>query len=210
MKAFKRVKRFLKGHGNARKRVLSKTEYEALQEHSPKHLKSLLIMGYWTGMRKGEILNLTWDKVDLKNRMIHLEDEDTKEEKAKTVPIGDEVYELLNSIPRALHDPHVFLYCGRPIKNRVETALKTACRKAGIVWGREVKGGFIFHDLRHTFITDMGKAGVDRDVRAAIVGHAIKDMQGRYDEVHDQDKLAAIRQLESYRFASVDQATHPK
>jgi hypothetical protein len=39
-------------------------------------------------------------------------------------------------------------------------------------------------------------------------------MQGRYDEVDEQDKLLAIRQLESYRFASVDQsvdqATHPK
>ncbi len=214
LKAFQRVKRFLKGHANARGRVLSKDEYEALLQNPVKHLKDLLVMGYWTGMRKGEILNLTWDKVDLKERMIRLEDEDTKEGKAKTVPIGDKVYDLLGRIPRALHDSHVFLYCGRPIRNRFETGLKTACRKSGIAWGREVKGGFIYHDLRHTFITDMRKAGVDRDVRAAIVGHAIKDMQGRYDEVDDQDKLLAIRQLESYRFGgvdqSVDQATHPK
>jgi integrase len=214
LKAFKRIKRFLKGHANARDRVLTGQEYEALLSQSPKHLGDLLFIGYWTGMRKGEILGLTWEKVDLKERMIRLEDEDTKEGKAKSVPMAEELYRVLSKIPRPIHDDHVFLYNGKPIRNRFETALKRACSKAGIVWGREVKDGFIFHDLRHTFVTDMRRAGVPRTVTMAITGHAIKDMNQRYDTVDDQDKLTAIRQLESYRFAnvdqSVDQATHPK
>ncbi len=205
LKAFKRLKPLLKGHANARNRVLTKAEYEALLAQSPKHLKDLLVTGYWTGMRKGEIINLLWDRIDLKGNFIHLEASDTKEGKAKSVPIGEELYKVLSKLPRPILGGHVFLYNSKPIRNRFETALKRACGKAGIVWGREVKGGFVFHDLRHTFVTNMRKAGVDRDVRAAIVGHAIKDMQGRYDEVDDQDKLAAIRQLESYRFTSVDQ-----
>ena len=94
-------------------------------------------------MRKGEILNLTWDKVNLKDRIISLEAEDTKEGKAKTVPIGDRLHEVLSKIPRSIHDNHVFLYCGRPM-GHFTTALKTACEGAGVTWGREVKDGFVF------------------------------------------------------------------
>ena len=102
-------------------------------------------------------------------------------------------------LPRALHDDHVFLYSGKPIKNRFETGLKSACDKAGILWGRNVEGGFIFHDLRHTFVTDCRKAGVDRTVRMSITGHAIRDMDQRYDTVDLSDKQAAIRKLEIFR-----------
>ena len=68
---------------------------------------------------------------------------------------------------------------GKPITKRCETGLKTACGKAGITWGRDVEGGFIFHDLRHTFVTDARKAGMDRTVRMNITGHAISDMDQR-------------------------------
>jgi integrase len=66
-----------------------------------------------------------------------------------------------------------------------------------------LKGGFIFQDLRHAFITDMRRAGVDRTVTMAITGHAITDMNQRYDVVEDSDKLKTVRKLEAYRNAMV-------
>ena len=199
LKTFQRVKRQLNNkNANARDRVLSGDEYESILRNSPKHLKDILVIAYWTGMRKGEILNLTWDKVNLKDRIISLEAVDTKEGKAKTVPIGDRLYEVLSRIPRSIHDSHVFLYCGRPI-GHFTTALKTACEEAGVTWGREVKDGFTFHDIRHTFVTDMRKAGVSKSVRMSITGHAPKDMDDRYNRVDDNDKLQAISQLEADR-----------
>jgi integrase len=42
-------------------------------------------MGYYTGMREGEILKLTWDRVDLGSRLIHLTKDMTKERKPKTI-----------------------------------------------------------------------------------------------------------------------------
>ena len=95
-------------------RVLTKEEDDGLLGHSPKHIQNILIMGYWAGMRKGEILKLTWDKVDMAAKVIRLEASDTKERKAKTVPIGEEVSKLQSRIPRALHTPYVFLYFGKP------------------------------------------------------------------------------------------------
>lgn len=69
----------------------------------------------------------------------------------------------------------------------------------------KVKNGFILNDMRHTFVTDMRKAGVSKSVRMSITGHSPKDMDDRYNEVDDQDKLEAIKRLEAYRFQNVDQ-----
>ena len=96
------------------------------------------------------------------------------------------------------HGGRVFLSKGRPV-NHIRTPLKKTCEAAGIFFGREVKGGFIFHDLRHTFITDMRKAGVSKSVRMSITGHAPKDMDDRYNRVDDQDKHEAIKKLEAFR-----------
>ena len=63
----------------------------------------------------------------------------------------------------------------------------------------DVKDGFIFHDPRHTFVTDMRKAGVQKSVGMSITGHAPKDMDDRYNRVDDEDKLEAIKELEAFR-----------
>ena len=209
LRAFRTVKKLLKGHANARDRYISRSEFDRIVEESPRHLKDILTIGYWTGMRKGEITDLTWNKVNMKSRMIHLSSDDTKEGKAKSVPMADAVYNVLVKIPKAIHDPHVFLYYGKPITRNFSQGLKSACKKAGVQWGRDLKDGFVFHDLRHAFITDMRRAGVDRTVRMSITGHAIKDMDQRYDVVQNLDKLEAIKILEGYRervfSANVDQ-----
>jgi integrase len=199
LKTFQNVKKQLKAHSNRRDRVLTLEEYTRLETACPVHLKGVVSMGYWTGMRKGEIINLTWDRLNMKERFIHLKAEDTKDREPRSIPMSDELYAMVSRLPRPIHNSHVFLYWGKPIEKRFETGLKSACKKAGITWGREIEGGFIFHDLRHTFITDARKAGVDRTVRMNLTGHAIKDMDQRYDVVDDEDKRQAIRKLESFR-----------
>lgn len=68
--------------------------------------------GYYTGMRRGEILNLTWGKIDLANRMIQLKPEDTKDREARNIPICDELYHVFKSLPNRIQNAgtsnHVF------------------------------------------------------------------------------------------------------
>lgn len=49
---------------NARDRVLDPEEFELLQAQSATHLQAINLSAYQTGMRLGEILGLTWDRVD--------------------------------------------------------------------------------------------------------------------------------------------------
>ena len=54
--------------------ILSKEQMEAILDRfsdSPYQFYSLLI-GYYTGMRIGEVYGLTWDDIDLENRIIHV------------------------------------------------------------------------------------------------------------------------------------------
>jgi integrase len=198
LKAFKRVKKLLKKGSNARKRVFAYTEYYRLYDTLPSHTAPIVATAFWTGMRRGEILNLTWDKIDLKTRMIKLESTDTKEGLSKMVPISETLKNILVKLPRGLHNDYVFLFRGKPIKD-IREGFRIGCGNAGIPYGRKVQNGVTFHDLRHTAKTNMRKAGVDKNVRAVIFGHSINgDMDFRYDHIDESDLLDAIDRTETY------------
>ena len=203
LKTFKRVENLLKRNANARDKTLTLEEFNRLMEKLPHHNEAILATAFYTGMRKGEILPLTWDKVDLKNRVIRLEAEDTKDMEPRTIPIGDELLEILRALPRALHDNHVFLYKGRPVRT-IRNGLKKACEDAHIPYGRLVKGGFVFHDLRRTCNTNMRKAGVAESVIMEITGHATREMFDRYNRVDVEDTQEAVSQM-GYFLQSLDQ-----
>ena len=203
IKVFKRVKKLLKGNSNARDRVLSQDEFSRLMEALPAHTKAIVATGYYGGMRKGEVLNLTWNHVDMKSRIISLEASETKDKEARKIPICEGLYEILSSIPKAIHDNHVFLFKGEPIKD-FRTALRRACHDAEIPYGRAVKNGFVFHDTRHCFNTNMRKSGVPESVIMKITGHSTREMFLRYDTVDSNDTRKAVAQMEGF-LKSVDQ-----
>ena len=157
--------------------------------------------GLLYGYAEREILSLTWDKVNLKSRFIDLEPEDTKDREARNIPICDELYKMLYAMPNRIQasgkDNHVFLYRGKPVAD-IRRGLKDACKKAGIKYGRFVKGGFIFHDLRHTFNTNMRKSGVAESVIMKITGHSTREMFDRYNTVDEDDTRKAVKQLEGF------------
>ncbi len=203
VKIFRRVDNLLKGNSNARKRVLSTDEFGKLMSALPIHTRGIVATGYYGGMRKGEVLNLTWDHIDMKNRIISLEASETKDREARQIPICDALYDILKGIPKAIHDNHVFLFKGKPVKD-IRTALTRACRDAGIPYGRGTKDGFVFHDTRHCFNTNMRKSGAPESVIMKITGHSTREMFLRYDTVDAADTWKAVDQMEGF-LRSVDQ-----
>ncbi len=62
----------------SRDRTLTQEEYRTLLSRCSSRLSAIVQLAYWTGMRRGEILGLRWEQVDLKNRVIILEATETK------------------------------------------------------------------------------------------------------------------------------------
>jgi integrase len=197
LKTFKKVRKMLKRKSNARDKVITSEEYQMLFDNAPRHLKEILATAYYTGMRLGEILPLTWDKVDLKERVIRLQAQDTKDSEPRKVPICGELYEVFCNIPRAIHDNFVFHYKGKSVSS-IKKSLKRVCEDSGILYGRFKEGGFTFHDLRHAFNTNMRKAGVPESVIMEITGHSTREMFDRYNTIDLEDARLAVAQLQRF------------
>lgn len=122
----------------------------------------------------------------------------TKEGKAKIVPISKTLRSVLMQLPGRGNKGYVFAYGKKLIKD-LRDGLKRACEKADIAYGRFTEGGFIFHDLGRTFVTNARKAAVTSNVTNRITGHSNRgNMNARYDQIDTADLLKAIDQIEDY------------
>ena len=72
---------------NERLRYLSVEEINSLLEHAVDYIKPIIITALYTGMRRGEILKLKWNEVDLKERIIFVRN--TKSGKNREIPMSD-------------------------------------------------------------------------------------------------------------------------
>ena len=144
---------------NVRQRVLSSEEFEMLYLHCPASLKGLVLTAYYLPMRQTEIMNLTWQEIDLKTGFIRLGGERTKNKTGRVVPLHPRIVDYFQSLPRPIHGGYVF---EQRCWNRKEY-LK-AINSAGIE-------DFTFHDLRHCALNNLRLAGNDRYVIKKASGH---------------------------------------
>jgi integrase len=148
------------------------------------YIQPFLQIGFYTGMRLGEIKNLRWSQVDLANEVIRLEDEDVKNEEGREIPLIDGLPAMLEKIKRA--NPNAeYVFVGRDgdqVKS-FRKAWRKACEAAGLK-------GFLFHDLRRSAARNLIRAGVPRGVAMKITGHKTEEVFERYnitstDDLHD-------------------------
>lgn len=95
-----------------RQGFFEREQYEALSRALPDYLRVPLAVGYFTGMRAGEILSLRWNQVDLLSNSIDLRAGETKYDAARTVPIVPQLRTLLLE-QRAKRQPECSFVCFR-------------------------------------------------------------------------------------------------
>jgi integrase len=179
---------------NERDRVLSVDEFDRLHQGAADWLKPILLVAYHTGMRKGEILTLRWGQIDLKRGTIRLRSVDTKTGEGRIVPMNQAIRALVAERAQGIGQAPVFVNpeTGKPYSTHsIAHAFQRACRKA------EVKHA-TFHDLRHTFVTNARRAGIDYFRIMAITGHKTMAVFKRYNLVDEADLRQAMRQMDTY------------
>ncbi len=179
---FRKTPKQLKKNANARDLIFTRGQYDAYMSVAPVHTRPIFATGYWTGMRFSEIVGLTRAQLFLKERLIRLSADDTKDDEPRVIPIFQPLYEILSSIPPALHTDRVFLYKGLPLVG-IRDAFIKGMKAAGIPCGRKTPGGLTFHDLRHTFNTNARKAGIPDKLIMKITGHSTREMFDRYNTI---------------------------
>ena len=174
-----------------RKGFLEHEQYARLRQELPEYLRPVLAMGYYTGMRLGEILRLRWENVSLPDAQIRLDPGSTKNDEPRTIPLVGELLEML-SIQRQKHPASEFVFTreGQPIGG-FRKAWLSACKRAGL-------DGLLFHDLRRTGVRNLVRAGVPERVAMAISGHKTRAVFERYNIVSERDLRDAALKLETY------------
>jgi integrase len=182
LRAFRRVKSLTRRGENARRQTVSMTDYLRLLAAAPRHFRGLLVTAMNTGMRPGELRRLTWAHIDRKAGFIRLPAEFTKEKRAKAIPINHHVKEVLSGLIRHFNHEAVFTFGGLPLSgpHGSSGALRGACKRAGISYGRKAKNGITMHDFRRTVKTGMVAAGIDKVYRDLILGHTLEGMDRVY------------------------------
>lgn len=155
-----------------RSRILDATETNALFEKlKPIGRRSiwmlpLVKLALETAMRRGELLGLRWENIDLKRRTIFLHL--TKNGTSRTVPLSTSAIEILTDMPRCI-DGRVF-----PVTHEVVSqAFNRARNRAGI---KDIR----FHDLRHMAITRLSEKLPNLIELSAVSGHKSLAMLKRY------------------------------
>jgi integrase len=117
---------------------------DACRESRNKLLLAMVTVDLHTGLRKGELLGLTWEQVDFARNVIAL-GRRTKSGKGRDVPLNGSVYDALAPLRKAAGGHAATGRVWGEIQ-KIDTAYNAALLRAKIL-NVDVN----FHTLRHTF-----------------------------------------------------------
>jgi integrase len=176
---------------NPRSGFIDDKQYVALVANC-KHawLKALIAIAYNFGFRKGELLGLRCGQVDLAARQIRLLPGETKSDRGRTVPMTDEIFDLLSECVRGkIATDAVFTWRdGRPVKD-FRGAFAAMTKAAGLP-------DLLLHDFRRSAVRRMLRRGISKHQAKRFSGHATDSIFDRYDIIDDADLAEAARKLE--------------
>ena len=182
---------------SARKGFLELDKFDELIGLLPTHLRPLVTFLYYDGVRIGEALQVEWSQVNLDARTIRLEEEQTKGDEARTLPLPSVLVNMLNEVtPKS----------GRVFDGtNLRKEWVTACAAAELGTLTEVEGrpydplysGLTLHDLRRSAVRNLVNAGVPERVAMKITGHKTRSVFDRYHIVSTEDVTDAMQAVES-------------
>jgi integrase len=156
--------------GVQRRRVLELLEQFARDRLALPAVLAVIRVLLFTGARPGELLGLTWDRIDWEARLIRLADSKTG---PKVLYLSDEALATLAGLPQS----SVWVFPGRggkqPVVNVTHT-WRTIRRLAGLPPGTRL------YDLRHTFASVAAEQGYSLPMIGALLGHSKPATTARY------------------------------
>lgn len=173
-----------------RERFLSRAEaLRLLQAATMLHLRLFVLIAMTTGHRRGAILGLTWDRVNLEKGWIDFNDPDLPVTKKRrtVVPIGPEVVVALRDATAFAETPSVIEYMGKSVAS-VKRSFAEAATAAGIPWATP-------HILKHSVISWMAMAGFSVDKASDLTAthpSTVRRIYRKFDPEYLRDAAGAL------------------
>jgi integrase len=159
----------------------------ALAEYRDQRTAAIFRLLLLTGARRGEVLSMRWEDVDVGGGVWTKPHGRTKQRERHVVPLSAAARTVLAELAAETPDLNGFIFpAGRgatgPMRT-VEKPWKSLCQAAGITNLRT-------HDLRHSYASQLASAGIGLHVIGRLLGHRKPSTTARYSHLTD----AALRE----------------
>lgn len=163
--------------------------YVQLPRLAGDYLKPLVLLALNTGMRRGELFSLGWEDVDFSRKQLVVRGEKAKSGHSRYLPLNSEAFSVLEKWNAVSSGDLVF---PNPITGGQMTDIKSSWTKLRLIAQVE---NFRFHDLRHTFASNLVRAGVDLYRVKELLGHSTIQMTERYAHLAPEHNADAVELL---------------
>jgi integrase len=148
------------------------------------HLTPAVLLSMNTGLRRGELLALTWSAIDFRHKLLTIEGDTSKTTQTRHVPLNAEALEVLTCWREQRPDGERIF----PIASGFKTAWAALLKRAGIT-------RFRWHDLRHNFGSRLAQAGIPLNTIRELLGHESLAMTLRYAHLQPDQHREAVARL---------------
>jgi integrase len=176
-----------------RDRVLSETEIRALWvtlDQEPPRIASVFRLALLTAQRRGDVLGLKWDELDLEAGWWTLPASRSKNKLAHRVPLGPKALDILKGMgAEANRSEFVFPGVRGLHLDSLQKPMRRIKKTSGV--------NFKFHGLRRTAASHMTAIGIERLVVSKILNHVENHVTAVYDRhSYDPEKRTALLKWE--------------
>ncbi|MBF0571991.1 MAG: tyrosine-type recombinase/integrase [Candidatus Omnitrophica bacterium] len=168
---------------NHKLRYLEKEEIKRLIDGCDKVIRPLIVVAINTGMRRGELFNLKWQDIDFNKGIIHLLR--TKNGERRELPMNEAVKTAIIEAKKQSTSEFVFSTLRGNAFTVIKRPFARSLKSAGVT-------NFRFHDLRHTFASQLAMASVDLNTIRELLGHKSLKMTLRYAHLSSNHKNQAV------------------
>lgn len=155
-----------------------------------------------TSSRRKEVVRVKWTDYFPEQDLLLITRWKTMKTKDASVtafsPVPRRVHEILAARKKLTAGLYIFSGNGEVSYYRYIRDLKETCGHLGIPYGRHTEGGLIFHDARHTFVSNLLKNKVDLETARELAGLSRETIL-RYAHSSPEQKRAAVEILDGAR-----------
>lgn len=180
--------------------------FDAIFAALPAWAADVYEFAYWTGWRRMEIFELTWNEVGARGRVIRLPASRSKNKRPREKPIGADILPVMKRrfAERIVGVEYVFHRNGTKIAETTwYRTWRKACKAAGYP-------DAMLHDCRRTAVRNLLAAGVPEKDAMELTGHVTRSVFDRYNIRSTADKFAAAGRLRAYIEENRDESLREK
>ena len=195
--------------GSVSKRPFSKVQLKQIFSEARGNMRTLCMIGLYTGLRLGDAATLKWEEVDFENSLIsRLPNKTRNLRKNVEIPLLGGLRDELEHVRAGQKSGEIYVlpdialkYLSSPIT--VSSMVQALFRKAGIETNIDRERCsrkcviYGFHSFRHSFVTLCAANGIPMNVVMELVGHRSVVVHEIYQHASAEQKIKAINVIEN-------------